>query len=141
VFGSSKPEIAMTVLCGFHHVKLPVADVVRSRDWYQRTLGLHVDIEFVEDGMLMGVALRNPEGSVRIALRHDPVRAAAMADFDPIAWGVPSKADLDAWRTRLDRAGDAHGGVVEGHEGWVIVGLHDPDGVEVRLYTYERRDQ
>lgn len=40
----------MTRLAGIHHVKLPVSDVVASRDWYQRTLGLELDIEFVEEG-------------------------------------------------------------------------------------------
>ena len=26
-------------ISGFHHVKLPVADLARSRDWYARVLG------------------------------------------------------------------------------------------------------
>jgi catechol 2,3-dioxygenase-like lactoylglutathione lyase family enzyme len=37
----------MSALRGFHHVKLPVSDVARSRDWYQRVLGFEVVIEFV----------------------------------------------------------------------------------------------
>ena len=28
-----------TAINGFHHVKLPVADLARSRDWYARVLG------------------------------------------------------------------------------------------------------
>ena len=92
----------MPELSGFHHVKLPVGDVVRSRDWYQAVLGLAVDIEFVEDGVLMGVALRDPSGTVSLAARHDPQRAAALAGFDPIAMGVPTRTDLEAWVRRLD---------------------------------------
>ena len=47
-------------------------------------------------------------------------------------------AMLAGWRERLDGLGETHGGVVAGKEGWVLVGLQDPDGIEVRLYTLER---
>ena len=126
----------MVGLCGFHHVKLPVSDVVKSRDWYERVLGLAVDVEFIEDGALMGVGMADPAGTLGIALRQDPVRAAAMAGFDAMALGVPTRAEVDDWRDRLDELGEPHGGIVTGHRGGsVLVGLHDPDGVEIRLYA------
>jgi catechol 2,3-dioxygenase-like lactoylglutathione lyase family enzyme len=125
----------MAALQGFHHVKLPVTDVERSRDWYQRVLGFEVQLEFVEDGVLMGVALRDPSGTVPLALRCDPDRANALSGFDPIAIGLPDDADAYAWRDRLDELGEPHGGIVTGHLGMpVLVGLHDPDGIELRLY-------
>ena len=123
-----------TPLDGFHHVKLPVADLARSRDWYARVLGLQTHIEFAESGVVMGVAMRDPGGTLDLALRHDPARAAALSGFDPVALRVPSQAALDAWRQRLEDLGEPHGGIVTGHAGRVLVGLHDPDGVEVRLY-------
>ncbi len=128
----------MTALSGFHHVKLPVSDVARSRDWYQAVLGLELDLEFVEDGVLMGVALRDPGGSTCLAARHDPARAAALAGFDPITFAVTARADLEAWQQRLDELEEPHGGIVPGHQGWALIGLHDPDGIEVRLYTLEK---
>ena len=64
----------MTTIKGFHHVKLPVADVARSRDWYRRVLGFEVTLEFVEDGTLMGLALSDPGGSAQLAIRRDPAR-------------------------------------------------------------------
>lgn len=130
----------MGTLKGFHHVKLPVADVRRSRDWYQRVLGFEVEIEFVEDGVLMGVGLRDAGGTVRLAARHDPARAVALAGFDPIALGVAAHGDLEAWQRRLDDLEEPHGGIVSGHQGSVLVGMHDPDGIEVRLYTLENHD-
>jgi hypothetical protein len=40
------------------------------------------------------------------------------------------------WRQRLDALGESHGGIVTGHGGGsVLVGLHDPDGIEIRLYA------
>jgi catechol 2,3-dioxygenase-like lactoylglutathione lyase family enzyme len=122
-------------MLGFHHVKIPVADLSRSRDWYCAVLGLEVALEFVEDGVLRGLALRDVEGSVSLALRHAPERAAAWRGFDPIALAV-SRDDVEAWRRRLDELGQPHGGIVRGHEGGaVLVGLRDPDDIEIRLYA------
>lgn len=124
------------MLSGFHHVKLPVSDVGRSRDWYVQVLGFTTDIEFVEDGVLMGVALARPDMPSGVALRHDPDRAKAMSGFDALALLVPTRDEVAAWKDRLDAAGVPHGGIVTGHRGGaVLVGLHDPDGIEVRLYA------
>jgi catechol 2,3-dioxygenase-like lactoylglutathione lyase family enzyme len=126
----------MTTLRGFHHVKVPVSDVESSRTWYERALGLETVIEFTEAGELMGVALQDPSTSVQIALRLDAERSAALAGFDPLALLVGSREDVAAWQARLDELGVVHGGIVEGHGGGsVLVGLHDPDGIEVRIYA------
>jgi catechol 2,3-dioxygenase-like lactoylglutathione lyase family enzyme len=126
----------MAELNGVHHVKLPVSDIARSRAWYTSVLGFEVDIEFVEDGVVMGVALIDPAGTTRLAIRHDPARAKALSGFDALALLVPSRADIERWRARLDEGGVDHGGVVTGHRGGsVLVGLHDPDGIEIRLYA------
>lgn len=126
----------MAALRGIHHVKLPVADIARSREWYQRVLGFVVDIEFVEDGVVMGLALRDPGGTVGLALRHDPARAAVLAGFDPLALAVPTRDGVQDWRRRLDDLQVPHGGIVTGHRGGsVLVGLQDPDGLEIRLYA------
>jgi catechol 2,3-dioxygenase-like lactoylglutathione lyase family enzyme len=126
----------VTELSGFHHVKLPVADLDRSRSWYESVLGLRVEIEFAEGGVVKGLALADSAGSIHLALRHDPARAAALAGFDPIALAVPTRDAVQAWRRRLDELGHPHGGGMTGHKGGsVLVGLHDPDGIEIRLYA------
>jgi catechol 2,3-dioxygenase-like lactoylglutathione lyase family enzyme len=51
------------------HLTLPVADTVRSRDFYVRCFGLHVEQETSE-----AVTLRDDEG-MRILLVKDPRRA------------------------------------------------------------------
>lgn len=126
----------MPELSGFHHVKLPVADLARSRRWYTSVLGLHVEIEFAEAGVVKGLALADAAGSLGLALREDPVRAAAVAGFDLVALRVPTREAVQTWKQRLDELGQPHGGVVTGHKGGsVLVGLHDPDGIEIRLYA------
>jgi catechol 2,3-dioxygenase-like lactoylglutathione lyase family enzyme len=124
-------------MSGFHHVKVPVSDIGRSLEWYRRVLGLEVSTEFVEEGVLMGVALSDPGATLQLALRARPDLAKHMAGFDPIAFAVPTRADLERWRARLDELGEPHGGIASGHVGWVIAGLLDPDGIELRLYTVE----
>jgi catechol 2,3-dioxygenase-like lactoylglutathione lyase family enzyme len=126
----------MPKLSGIHHVKLPVADLDRSRRWYTSVLGLGVDIEFIEDDVVKGLALSDSGGSLRLALRLDPARAEAVAGFDFLALAVPTRDAVQAWCRRLDELGQPHGGVVTGHSGGsVLIGLHDPDGIEIRLYA------
>ncbi|ABW14989.1 Glyoxalase/bleomycin resistance protein/dioxygenase [Parafrankia sp. EAN1pec] len=126
----------MPDLSPIHHVKIPVSDVHASSEWYRRVLGLEVAIEFTEDGELRGVALGAPDGPTQIALRHDPDRAAALSGFDLVALGVPTRDGIHAWTDHLAAIDQKHGGLVTGHHGGtVLVGLHDPDGIEIRLYA------
>jgi catechol 2,3-dioxygenase-like lactoylglutathione lyase family enzyme len=122
-------------LDGVHHLKLPVRDLQRSLDWYSSRLGYEVEVEFVEQGVLMGYALRHPAGGPRFALRLDPERAAAAAGFDYFSIGVPDKPAIDELAARLTALGDAHAGVHFATIGWILPDLHDPDGHEVRFYT------
>ncbi len=126
----------MTALQGFHHVKIPVRDLTVSRGWYERVLGLSVTTTFEEDGAVMGLAMRDESGSVQLALRQDAERAAGWSGFDPVALAVRSPEAVAAWAARLTATGQEHGGVVRGHDGGaVLVGLRDPDGIEIRLYA------
>jgi catechol 2,3-dioxygenase-like lactoylglutathione lyase family enzyme len=122
---------------GFHHLKIPVTDVPHSRDWYAQVFGFVQEIEFVEDGVLAGVALRYPGTALRLALRADPRRSRALAGFDLVAVAVSTLDDLHAVTARAAGLGTSHGPVVQGHQGWAC-DIPDPDGIVVRLYTHER---
>lgn len=126
------------VLAGVRHLKLPVADLGRSLAWYETRLGYRKGFEFVEGGILMGLALRHPRGGPELGLRLDPVRAAAAAGFDYFAIGVPDKESIDVLAARLTALGESHGGVQYATIGWILPDLHDPDGHEVRFYTIAR---
>jgi catechol 2,3-dioxygenase-like lactoylglutathione lyase family enzyme len=123
------------VLDGIHHLKLPVTDLERSLAWYQDRLGYVVMKDFVEDGVVMGVAMTHPNGGPDLALRLDPDRAVAAAGFDYFAIGVPGHAPIEALAARFTERGDRHLGVQRTPVGWVLPGVHDPDGHEVRFYT------
>jgi catechol 2,3-dioxygenase-like lactoylglutathione lyase family enzyme len=122
-------------LDGIHHLKLPVADLQRSLAWYQDRLGYVVMQEFVEDGVLMGIAMTHPNGGPDLAIRLDPERARAAAGFDYFAIGVPGLEAIEALAARLSQRDDRHAGVHRTPVGWVLPGVHDPDGHEVRFYT------
>jgi catechol 2,3-dioxygenase-like lactoylglutathione lyase family enzyme len=127
--------MAAPVLDGIHHLKLPVSDLDRSLAWYQDRLGYVVMFEFVEDGVRMGVAMTHPNGGPDLALRRDADRAVAAAGFDYFAIGVPGHEAIEALAARFTECGDGHAGVMRTPVGWVLLGIQDPDGHEVRFYT------
>lgn len=129
------------ILAGVHHVKLPVRDLARSRQWYESTLGYGLQLEFVEQGVLMGVALSHPAGGPGLALRLDPDRALAAAGFDYFAIGVPDEPEMRVLAERLTDLGEQHAGVHWASIGWILPGLHDPDGHELRFYTVEHHTE
>jgi catechol 2,3-dioxygenase-like lactoylglutathione lyase family enzyme len=129
------------VLAGIHHLKLPVTDLSRSRNWYQSRLGYQVLTEFVEQGQLMGYGLAHPNGGPPLALRLDPERARAAAGFDYFSIGVPDKDAIDRLADRLTALGEEHAGVHWASIGWILPLLHDPDGHEVRFYTHQHHSE
>ena len=128
-------------LAGVHHLKLPVADLARSREWYRSRLGYELQAEIVEQGQRMGLALAHPNGGPRLALRLDPGRARAAAGFDYFAIGVPDKEAIDQLAARLTAQGEQHAGVHWASIGWILPMLHDPDGHEVRFYTHQHHTE
>jgi catechol 2,3-dioxygenase-like lactoylglutathione lyase family enzyme len=128
-------------LAGVHHLKLPVTDLARSREWYHSRLGYELRAEMVEQGQLMGLALGHPNGGPALALRLDPERARAAAGFDYFAIGVPDKDAIEELAARLTAAGEQHAGVHWASIGWILPMLHDPDGHEVRFYTLQHHTE
>jgi len=121
-------------ILGLHHVKVPVADLSRSRAWYERVFELEVHAEFADDdGTVRGVVYR-PLGGFTLALRENPLVAQGIAGYDPFAILLEGRADIDAWAQRLDDLTVTHSPVIEGTVGW-LMSFHDPDGLELRFYT------
>jgi catechol 2,3-dioxygenase-like lactoylglutathione lyase family enzyme len=82
------------VLAGIHHLKLPVTDLARSLEWYRSRLGYQVQVEFVEQGTLMGCGLAHPAGGPDLALR---LEAARTLDFGRPAMAIDAKAPAQMW--------------------------------------------
>jgi catechol 2,3-dioxygenase-like lactoylglutathione lyase family enzyme len=123
---------------GFHHVKFPVSDLARSREWYERVLGLNVEVEFPDgDGVVRGVG--GAIDGVPVALRVQEKAAAGLAGFDPVCFSIADRSAADAWIARLDELGVEHPPLIEATTGW-MVRVTDPDGTEIRLYSLSKDD-
>ena len=120
-------------ISAIHHVRLPVSDVLRSRNWYMEVFGFHAVLDFEEEERVLGVALEQ-SSSVRVDLHLDPVPAVALRGVPGVAFTVGDRQDLEARVDRLDSLGVKHSLVTEGHLGW-FVDASDPDGILVRLHT------
>lgn len=126
------------VLAGVHHLKLPVADLRRSQQWYESRLGYRLTEEFNDsEGRLAGIGMEHPNGGPPIGFVRNPELAEAAAGFDYFSIGVPDKATIQALAARLDELGESHAGVHFATLGWILPMLHDPDGHEVRFYTVQ----
>lgn len=123
-------------LSGVFGVKLPVGDLARSRAWYEHLFDLRPIHEFADDdGVVRGVAYEVPGlGDTGLALRWRP-DVAGISGFDPVIFAVDGPAAVTAWTARLSATGIAHT-VRPGTLGRVVV-FHDPDGLEIHLYSRE----
>jgi catechol 2,3-dioxygenase-like lactoylglutathione lyase family enzyme len=122
-------------LDGIHHVKLPVADLDRTAEWYSSRLGYRLLIRFTKRGRDTGLVMGHPDGGPMLSFVHDPDRAARVAGFDYFSIGVRDKEALEAISARLAAFDDANAGIHFATIGWILPDTHDPDGHEVRFYT------
>jgi catechol 2,3-dioxygenase-like lactoylglutathione lyase family enzyme len=118
-------------------VKLPVTNLARSVTWYRRLLDLRLWTEFVEDGVLRGAGLIDPQGRFNIALRDRAACASQpnLDGFDVVAFLPASRSVLEDIAARCDRLGIAHSGIYDTPAG-PRLDAPDPDGTVVRFYYY-----
>ena len=128
----NRPDIT-----GIHHVKLPVTDLAASVVWYERVLGFQIFVEFPdEDGVVRGVAgTLAGLGDASLALRENPDVAKGINGFDPVSFGIADRAAAEAWVAWFDELGVEHSPVIDATIGW-IVSTRDPDGTEIRFYSF-----
>ena len=121
---------------GWHHVRLPVSDVMRSRDWYTEVLGFDALLVLEEADRVVGVVVCQPSGPT-LGLHYAPTLARHLDGFCPVALSVDAVDDLKRWCARLDTLGVRHSAPARGHLGWYI-GIPDPDGIIIELHTIEQ---
>ena len=122
---TANPEVI-----GLHHVRVPVSDVLASRDWYAEALGLSPILVTEDEDMVTGVVMGHPSGVV-VGLHFAPEIANALSGFAVIGLAV---TDLEAWVLHLDGLGVAHSGIIDSHLGR-CVRVDGPDGLVIDLNT------
>jgi catechol 2,3-dioxygenase-like lactoylglutathione lyase family enzyme len=121
---------------GVFGVKLPVSDLVRSRQWYEQVFGFTVALEFPDhEGVVRGVAGSLPGlGDTSISLRENRPVAAALAGYDILHLSVASRDELENWVAKLDRLTVEHSPISAATSHWLL-SVVDPDRLEVRLHS------
>jgi catechol 2,3-dioxygenase-like lactoylglutathione lyase family enzyme len=123
-------------ITGIHHVRLPVTDVLISRDWYADVLGFEPVLDHEEEDRVVGAVLQHPSGFV-IGLHVQPAQAKMLAGFVVISLCAGSKFELEQCGRRLDEANVEHSHLQAGNLGWYI-DIPDPDGILAELHTSEQ---
>ena len=129
-----------TGIAGFDRIaqiKLPVTDLARSVSWYRKLFDLRLWVEIVEDGVLRGAGLIDPQGRFNISLRDRAVCASQpdLHGFDVVAFVPTSGSVLDDLTARCERLGIAHNGIEPTPAG-PHLDIPDPDGTVLRFYHF-----
>lgn len=131
---SSQPGVAAIL-----ETALYVADLPRSRKFYERVIGLP---RLAEDGHFSAyeagpnVLLLFAQGSAdhRVETPHGAIPPHDAVGRQHLALGIKA-GDLDAWAARLDRAGIPIEGRMDWPPGGSSLFFRDPDGHLLELAT------
>ena len=120
-----------------HHLRLTVADVGRSRTFYEEVLGFRHVMD-----LPAGVFLSNGALGLGIGPSPDPGRAPADDRFDEarvgldhLSFQVASRDDLEEAARLLDQRGVPRGEVTDLGDafGLYILAFRDPDNIQLEL--------
>jgi len=129
---------------GIHHFSPTVSDIEASAEWYAHVFGMtRLDRLAPHHGHEDGgyaVLLVEPNTGFLIGLHHHEGFHGGQFDerragLDHLAWGVATRADLDAWAEWLTQRGVLHSGVIEKpHVSYAAIVFRDPDNIQLELF-------
>ena len=143
--------MAPLTLGTFHHIRLTVTDLERSKAFYTEVLGFQVAMDTLppEDDEFYGLLVDNLQGGIVlmnagtfIGLRPcDSSRHADKDAFDPfrvgldhMSWTVENREVLEAAMAQLEERGIVHGGITELTPfGIALLPFKDPDGIQLEI--------
>jgi catechol-2,3-dioxygenase len=132
---SAKPAAKPKSFNGINHLKLPCQSLKHTMDFYTKVLPFEhmpqYDHFTPEHQLFARMAQFN---GLIIEFRHVPDHAKAQKGWDPVTWGVDTRADLEEWAAWFDANDVKRSRIFTGIKGWVM-GCEDPDGKIVRLYV------
>lgn len=123
---------------GVHHLKITVADVARSREFYTGVL----DFQYVADLPNGGVFLSNGALGLGIGTAPDPSQAGNNDRFnenrvglDHLSFNLESRSALDQALQTLDAHNVEHGEIKDlgADFGICVLAFRDPDNIQLEL--------
>ncbi len=129
------PQVSATNL---HHIALTVTDLDASIAWYERVFGIAYQMDGPHEGGV-GKLLADPEWRMIIVLhRHDANQRERFAEtrtgLDHVGFGVPSRADLEAWQAHLQELGVVQSPIADTPYGSIVV-FRDPDNIQLEMFA------
>jgi len=128
-----------------NHLKIPVHDVRKTQDFYVKVMGMEYIPNYDHkkpNGQLFASMVRfQHEGKdIIVEFRLNAAQAKAQERWDPITFGVKTRADLDAWRKWFEVNNVKQGPkIFTGLKGWLLVAA-DPDGKFIHIYCDEEHE-
>jgi glyoxylase I family protein len=127
----------MPAIMGGHHVGFTVRDADASAKWYADLLGMKEVLRGDTETVSFRV-LAHPESGWVLGVRQYPGHADGPFDefrtgLDHFAFGVGSRAELEAWEKRLSDAGIPFTRIADTPIGSVIV-FRDPDNIQLEFF-------
>jgi catechol 2,3-dioxygenase-like lactoylglutathione lyase family enzyme len=131
---------------GYHHIRLTVRDIERSRAFYDAVFGLPVAVEVPKDAdeatreqlafLFGGVVYRLGEGlfGLRPVAPGDDRFDEDRIGLDHLSFQVPSVQVLDEAVATLHELGIDHAGVKDIGSGSILE-FRDPDGIALELFA------
>jgi catechol-2,3-dioxygenase len=119
------------------HVAVTVSDLAVSEPWYTNLLGAEPVLD-EDTGPFRHIVYA--VGGTLLGLHGFPDLATTEAfderrpGLDHIAFGVPTRGDLEAWAARLDELGIAHGEIKDAGYGSGL-SFRDPDNIALELFA------
>lgn len=130
----------MAAFAGISHAAVTVTDLRRSVRWYRAlfnteptldedepTGGFHHAVFALEGGQLFGL---HAHPRTEAGDRFNEYRPG----LDHLSFACRDRAELHAWRTRLEELGISHGGIVDAHYGSGL-SFRDPDNIALEFFA------
>lgn len=130
----------MPTITGFHHISLTVLDAAKSEQFYTTVFGFTPVFERADEyGRGFKRVLAHADSRTILGFSvHKSNDGSPFSEFrtglDHFAFGVPSRAELDAWAARFDELGIEHGEIREAGVGTLLT-VRDPDNIQVELWA------
>lgn len=118
------------------HVALTVTDLARSVPWYEQLFDAKPVLD-EDTGPFRHVVWAI--GSTLVGLHQfpDPVNEdfnERRPGLDHLAFACSNRGELEAWQSRLDELGIAHGGIVDAGYGSGL-SFRDPDNIALEFFA------